>query len=272
MLRHHFARSGIGQKRWPTNFRNSRAFPAAQPVPCDMNEIVRNALDVFAGRLDGIDLRVDLGSGSSAGQCRSRAVQARGRQPGRQRRRSHARVADEAPAGRPPTPSPANRWSCWWPTPAAEFPPPTRKNCSCPYFSTKGRGTGLGSGHRESYSFRARRAASASRTIVPPARGFTSRFPLCRRSRRRRLRGSRVKNTRVLIVDDEPGIRESLLGVLEDEGYNCAARRNRRTNAWKNSLARTTKRCCWTSGCPAWTEWKRWRAFRRSRSQTARRW
>jgi len=32
-----------------------------------------------------------------------------------------------------------------------------------------------------------------------------------------------LKNTRVLIVDDEPGIRESLLGVLEDEGYTCSA-------------------------------------------------
>ena len=30
-----------------------------------------------------------------------------------------------------------------------------------------------------------------------------------------------MKSTRVLIVDDEPGIRESLLGVLEDEGYTC---------------------------------------------------
>jgi two-component system, NtrC family, nitrogen regulation response regulator NtrX len=32
-----------------------------------------------------------------------------------------------------------------------------------------------------------------------------------------------VKNTRILIVDDEPGIRESLLGVLEDEGFTCHA-------------------------------------------------
>ncbi len=30
-----------------------------------------------------------------------------------------------------------------------------------------------------------------------------------------------MKNTRVLIVDDEPGIRQSLRGVLEDEGYEC---------------------------------------------------
>jgi len=32
-----------------------------------------------------------------------------------------------------------------------------------------------------------------------------------------------VRNTRVLIVDDEPGIRESLTGVLQDEGFQCAA-------------------------------------------------
>ncbi|MEP6960977.1 MAG: sigma-54 dependent transcriptional regulator [Acidobacteriota bacterium] len=32
-----------------------------------------------------------------------------------------------------------------------------------------------------------------------------------------------MKNTRVLIVDDEPGIRESLRGVLEDEGFTCEA-------------------------------------------------
>jgi len=32
-----------------------------------------------------------------------------------------------------------------------------------------------------------------------------------------------VKKTRVLVVDDEPGIRESLCGVLEDEGYECRA-------------------------------------------------
>ena len=32
-----------------------------------------------------------------------------------------------------------------------------------------------------------------------------------------------MKNTRVLIVDDEPGIRASLRGVLEDEGCACEA-------------------------------------------------
>ena len=32
-----------------------------------------------------------------------------------------------------------------------------------------------------------------------------------------------MKRGRILIVDDEPGIRESLSGVLEDEGYECFA-------------------------------------------------
>src|ERR1043166_4502673 len=41
-------------------FSRFSRFPAAQPVPSDLNEIVRNALNVFAGRLDGIDLRAEL--------------------------------------------------------------------------------------------------------------------------------------------------------------------------------------------------------------------
>ncbi len=32
-----------------------------------------------------------------------------------------------------------------------------------------------------------------------------------------------MKRTRILVVDDEPGIRESVCGVLEDEGYECRA-------------------------------------------------
>jgi two-component system nitrogen regulation sensor histidine kinase NtrY len=41
-------------------FSQFSRFPAAQPVPSDLNDIVRTAVSVFAGRLDGIDLRVDL--------------------------------------------------------------------------------------------------------------------------------------------------------------------------------------------------------------------
>jgi nitrogen fixation/metabolism regulation signal transduction histidine kinase len=41
-------------------FSQFSRFPAAQPVPSDLNDIARNAVSVFAGRVEGIDLRVDL--------------------------------------------------------------------------------------------------------------------------------------------------------------------------------------------------------------------
>ncbi|HEV2202828.1 MAG TPA: ATP-binding protein [Bryobacteraceae bacterium] len=41
-------------------FSRFSRFPAAKPMPSDLNEIVKNALAVFLGRLDGIDLRIDL--------------------------------------------------------------------------------------------------------------------------------------------------------------------------------------------------------------------
>jgi PAS domain S-box-containing protein len=41
-------------------FSQFSRFPAAHPVASDLNEVVRNALRVFAGRLDTIDLRTDL--------------------------------------------------------------------------------------------------------------------------------------------------------------------------------------------------------------------
>jgi len=40
-------------------FSQFSRFPSAQPVPCDLNEVVRNALAVFAGRLEGIEVRVE---------------------------------------------------------------------------------------------------------------------------------------------------------------------------------------------------------------------
>jgi two-component system nitrogen regulation sensor histidine kinase NtrY len=44
-------------------FSQFARFPAAQPVKCDLNEVVESALGVFAGRLDGIDLRTELAAG-----------------------------------------------------------------------------------------------------------------------------------------------------------------------------------------------------------------
>ncbi|MCS7026947.1 MAG: ATP-binding protein [Bryobacteraceae bacterium] len=41
-------------------FSQFARFPAAQPAPCDLNEIVENALAVFQGRLDHIEIRKHL--------------------------------------------------------------------------------------------------------------------------------------------------------------------------------------------------------------------
>ena len=41
-------------------FSQFARFPAAQPVRCDLNEVVQNALAIFNGRLDGIDIQVVL--------------------------------------------------------------------------------------------------------------------------------------------------------------------------------------------------------------------
>ena len=44
-------------------FSQLSRFPTAQPVACDLNEIVQNGLEMFTGRLDGIQLRADLAAG-----------------------------------------------------------------------------------------------------------------------------------------------------------------------------------------------------------------
>src|SRR5262249_50299309 len=47
-------------KNLADEFSQFSRFPSAQPVPCDLNQIVRNGIDVFNGRLDGIEVRMDL--------------------------------------------------------------------------------------------------------------------------------------------------------------------------------------------------------------------
>jgi nitrogen fixation/metabolism regulation signal transduction histidine kinase len=44
-------------------FSQFSRFPAAQPILSDLNEVVENALNVFSGRLDGIEVRKDFAPG-----------------------------------------------------------------------------------------------------------------------------------------------------------------------------------------------------------------
>jgi len=47
-------------KNLVNEFSQFARFPAAQPVKCDLNEVVQSAVAVFADRLDGIELRTEL--------------------------------------------------------------------------------------------------------------------------------------------------------------------------------------------------------------------
>jgi two-component system nitrogen regulation response regulator NtrX len=79
-----------------------------------------------------------------------------------------------------------------------------------------------------------------------------------------------VKSARVLIVDDEPGIRESLSGVLEDEGFRCHA--VAKGEECLEELARSSYELVlldvWLPGMDGW---RRWRESRRFLLPTARR-
>jgi PAS domain S-box-containing protein len=50
-------------KRLVDEFSQFSRLPAAQPVVCDLNDVVSNGLAVFADRLEGIELNVDLAPG-----------------------------------------------------------------------------------------------------------------------------------------------------------------------------------------------------------------
>jgi PAS domain S-box-containing protein len=53
-------------KRLVDEFSQFSRLPAAQPVICDLNEVVANGIGVFEGRLDGIEVNVDLAPGLPA--------------------------------------------------------------------------------------------------------------------------------------------------------------------------------------------------------------
>ncbi len=54
------AREVESVKTLADEFSQFSRFPAAQPVPTDLNEVVKNAIKIFDGRLDNIDLRIEL--------------------------------------------------------------------------------------------------------------------------------------------------------------------------------------------------------------------
>ena len=61
-------------KRLVDEFSQFSRLPAAQPVLCELNDVVASGIGVFEGRLEGIDLHADLARDLPRGVDRSRAV------------------------------------------------------------------------------------------------------------------------------------------------------------------------------------------------------
>ncbi len=203
-------------------FSQFSRFPAAQPVPSDLNSIVRNGLDVFAGRLDGIDVHLDLAPGLPAVHA----------DPEQFKRVVVNLVDNAAESMRDTLVKRLLVATCATSSDTVELlmadtgrgiSAGDKEKLFLPYFSTKGRGTGLGlaivshilSEHGGRIRLEDNRPSGACFYVEVPAAG--------RGRHRRGSRDPRVRTTRILIVDDEPGIRQSLTGVLEDEGFVCGA-------------------------------------------------
>ena len=124
-------------------FSQFSRFPAAQPVPSDINQIVKNALAVFLGRLDEIDLRVELASGLPPIHADPEQL-----------KRVIVNLVDNAaeamrdvPVKRMlvrTAPSSTDSIELLVADTGCGISPEDKEKLFLPYFSTKGRGTGLG--------------------------------------------------------------------------------------------------------------------------------
>jgi two-component system nitrogen regulation sensor histidine kinase NtrY len=124
-------------------FSQFSRFPAAQPVPSDFNEIIRHALAVFLGRLDDIDLRVELEPGLAPVHVDPE-----------QFKRVVVNLVDNAAEAMHDSPMKRLLIRTQMSSPdsiellvadtGCGVSPEDKEKLFLPYFSTKGRGTGLG--------------------------------------------------------------------------------------------------------------------------------
>ncbi len=124
-------------------FSQLAGFPAARPAPADLNQVVQEALAVFAGRLDGIELRCELAPGLPPVKLDRELF-----------KRAIVNLVDNAAEAMQE--SPLKRLYVATLAPSSEavelviadtgcgISPEDKEKLFLPYFSTKGRGTGLG--------------------------------------------------------------------------------------------------------------------------------
>lgn len=124
-------------------FSRFSRFPAAQPVPADLNEVVESAIAVFAGRLDGIELFRNLAQNIPLIMLDREQI-----------KRVIVNLVDNAAEAMKDSPVRRLRIATSRPSPDLVELSVTDTGCGVsgsdkeklflPYFSTKGRGTGLG--------------------------------------------------------------------------------------------------------------------------------
>jgi two-component system, NtrC family, nitrogen regulation sensor histidine kinase NtrY len=130
-------------KRLVDEFSEFSRLPAAQPVMCELNDVVANGIGVFEGRLDGIEVHVDLG----------RELPAVSIDP-EQFKRVVVNLIDNAAEAMQDSPvkmlniqtrpGPADMVEIIFADTGCGITPEQKEKLFLPYFSTKGRGTGLG--------------------------------------------------------------------------------------------------------------------------------
>ena len=124
-------------------FSQLARFPASHPAPADLNEVVREALAVFEGRLDGIELLCDLAPGLPPVNLDRELF-----------KRAIVNLVDNAAEAMQDSPLKRLYVATHAPSPEAVelvvadtgcgISPVDKEKLFLPYFSTKGRGTGLG--------------------------------------------------------------------------------------------------------------------------------
>jgi len=130
-------------KNLVNEFSQFARFPAAQPVRCDLNEVVESALVVFAGRLDGIELCTELATALAPVNVDRE-----------QFKRVVVNLVDNAAEAMQDSPvkriliatraSAADTVELMVADTGCGVTPDDKEKLFLPYFSTKGRGTGLG--------------------------------------------------------------------------------------------------------------------------------
>ena len=215
-------------------FSQFARFPAAQPVSADLNEVVESALAVFAGRLDGIKLEKNLGEKLPAvyidrEQFKRVVVNLvdNSAEAMQESLSKHLIVCTRA-AG-------ADSVELEVADSGRGISVEDKERLFLPYFSTKGRGTGLGLAIVNHILSEHGAQIRVEDQLSGGSQVHCGYSHLGRQSFRPKAGWEqRMKRPRILVVDDEPLIRQSLRGVLGRTKATRLGKLSAARIAWRN--------------------------------------